>query len=435
VGWKRVIENVKKSTMEKIKIYRTSNVFVPGGFPELTYNPRPEKKLEETLKETKDNLCKLVMVTGLTKSGKTVLTNSIYPQYESVWFNGGTFSSEDEFWSDIAEQLEIFSDTTISDNSEKTNQGEFNAGAGAQLVLFKFEGGAKYTHAVKKGKTTVRSRKGNPKTLALQELKRKKKPLIIDDFHYLPRDKQASIVRAVKALIFDGTPVIFIAIPHRRLDAVKVEREMTGRVKTINVPVWEKSELKLIPEIGFPLLNIKTNESIVNRFSNEAIGSPHLMQEFCRELCNLYNVKETTSEEFVIDKIDFKLLFSNIAENTGKVIFDKLVKGPRQRTDRVERKLANGNTTDIYGLVLFALADLKPGIEKIDYEVLRSKIREISAGNPPQAHEVSRVLDKISQIAASDESSTPVIDWEKEERILHVTDPFFAFYLRWGFEN
>jgi len=28
--------------------------------------------------------------------------------------------------------------------------------------------------------------------------------------------------------------------------------------------------------------------------------------------------------------------------------------------------------------------------------------------------------------------STPVIDFEDEEKKLHITDPFFAFYLRWG---
>ncbi len=34
----------------------------------------------------------------------------------------------------------------------------------------------------------------------------------------------------------------------------------------------------------------------------------------------------------------------------------------------------------------------------------------------------------MSKIAISDESSTPVIDWEKEEKVLHITDPFFAFF-------
>ena len=82
--------------------------------------------------------------------------------------------------------------------------------------------------------------------------------------------------------------------------------------------------------------------------------------------------------------------------------------------------------------MLLALAHLKPGLDTIDYEMLRASIREILADNIPQAHEVTRVLEKMSEIATSDEASTPVLDWEKEDQRLHITDPFFAFYLKWG---
>jgi predicted AAA+ superfamily ATPase len=52
-------------------------VFVPGGMPELTYVPRTERDLERRLAEVKDNLCKLVVVTGPTKTGKTVLVRKV----------------------------------------------------------------------------------------------------------------------------------------------------------------------------------------------------------------------------------------------------------------------------------------------------------------------------------------------------------------------
>lgn len=88
---------------------------------------------------------------------------------------------------------------------------------------------------------------------------RKKKlriPLIIDDFHYLNRDFQGSIVRAIKPLVFEGLPIVFIAIPHRRYDAIKVEREMTSRIEPIQIPAWEIDELSKIAEEGYPLLNV-----------------------------------------------------------------------------------------------------------------------------------------------------------------------------------
>lgn len=414
--------------------YRARQVFIPGGQPTVTYNPRTNLKLEDTLEDAKDYLCKLVMMTGSTKLGKTVLTNKVFPKKDTVWFDGGSFSTEEDFWLEVVQQLDSYVDETLSELKDKTTQGGAKAGAENQLLLFKLKGEASISHASRKGKTKSKSRKGNPKTIAIQVLKETKTPLIIDDFHYLPREQQAKLVRAVKALIFDGLPVIFIAIPHRRLDAVKVEREMTGRIETITVPPWDKDELIEIPNSGFPLLNISISQDVVAYLATEAIGSPHLMQEFCRELCNIHEVKETLEDKLEIETIDKDILLKSVALNTGKVIFDKLSKGPRQRADRVERQLSNGNTTDIYGLVLHALAQLRPGLDTIEYEVLRTEIRDVCEGTQPQAHEVTRVLDKMSQIAASDESSTPVIDWEKEERILHITDPFFAFYLRWGID-
>lgn len=75
---------------------------------------------------------------------------------------------------------------------------------------------------------------------------------------------------------------------------------------------------------------------------------------------------------------------------------------------------------------------MRPGLVSIEYEDLRAAIREVSSGQIPQLHEIARVLKHMSTIAATDQSSTPVLDFEEEDKKLHVTDPFFAFYLRWG---
>lgn len=235
----------------------------------------------------------------------------------------------------------------------------------------------------------------------------------------------------MKPLIFKGMPVVLIAIPHRRYDAVKVEREMTGRLEPVRVPTWEYSELIQIPNIGFPLLNAEVSENVRDELVSEAYGSPHLMQEFCRELARANQIYEYSRKKALIKTMPHDL-FKKAAEQTGKVIYEKLAKGPRQRSDRMQRKLRNGNTADIYKVILMALSLLKPGLDTIDYETLRGAIRGVLSENIPQAHEVSRVLEKMSLIASSDEASTPVLDWEKDEQRLHITDPFFAFYLKWG---
>ena len=167
--------------------------------------------------------------------------------------------------------------------------------------------------------------------------------------------------------------------------------------------------------------------------ANNALGSPHLMQEFCREISREFDVRKTLDHKMMIkNKLILPTIFERVADGTGRLMFDKLSRGPRARSDRIKRKLKNGIVTDIYGVVLYALAKMKPGIETLNYEDIRTTIKDISSESPPQAHEISRVLEHMSKISANDESSTPVIDWEKDDRELYVTDPFFAYYLKWG---
>ena len=407
---------------------------MPGGMPQYTYVSRTERDLEKRLKSAKDNLCKLVTLTGSTKSGKTVLVNRVFPRLEndSIWIDGGIVKEEDDLWSAILNELNGF---TLRDKAESTESGQgLSGGAEAEIgipLITKGKGKINTSLEKKQISSSTKTLALSSRTAAITQIKESEVALIIDDFHYLDRAFQGSVIRALKPLVFEGYPVILIAIPHRRYDAVKVEREMTGRLEPITVPAWSEEELEEIPKIGFPLLNVEVSDKVVTRLVSEAYGSPHLMQEFCRELARIHNVEETAVNTVRISAITTNL-FSQLAEGTGKVIFDKLSKGPRQRTDRIQRPLADGGQADIYKVVLLALAQLTPGMERVNYETLRATIKEVLADNIPQAHEVSRVLEKMSEIASDDEASTPVIDWDKEEQQLHITDPFFAFFLKWG---
>ena len=400
--------------------------------PTLTYVPRLDRKLEEELRASNDNLCKLVTVTGSTKSGKTVLTNRVFPRTSCVWIDGGTVKDEDDLWNFILDQIGGYSESAASKSCETTAGFSGEITAGGQLPLI-FKGESKFgaDFEKKRGDGTERKLALNPRPAAISQLRVTKRPLIIDDFHYLERNFQGNVVRALKPLIFEGLPVVLIAIPHRRFDTIKVEREITGRLQPIHIPAWSPDELLQIPKNGFPLLNITITAEVVNRLATEAYESPHLMQDFCRSLATDHGVKETSKSPVVISRVEDDL-FCRVAEQTGKVIFDKLAQGPTQRTDRIPRKLKDGRIVDIYKVVLLGLAKLSPGLQTIEYERLRGAIRDILEDQIPAAHEVTRVLEKMAEIASSDEASTPVLDWEKAERKLHITDPFFAFFLKWG---
>jgi hypothetical protein len=408
---------------------RYQDVFVAGGFPKHTYNPRADLQLERRLRESRENLCKLVTVTGQTKSGKTVLARTVFPREDCVWVDGGTVSAENDLWQVVLEQLDIFQTTEEEAGADTTATIGGKGSAGANFIVAKgsAEVGAELSKT--RSRSQTRSRSVSPRVAALRGLKEAQVPLVIDDFHYLPKDTQGDVVRALKQPIFDGLPVAIIAIPHRRYDAVRVEKEMTGRIMSVDVPSWSDAELKFIPRTGFKLLGIPLASALTDRMASEAIGSPHLVQDFCRTVCRIASVGDRRKG---LDEIDVESVFREVADTIGRPIFDKLARGPRQRSDRIQRTLKDGQVVDIYELVLHALAHLRPGLVSLEYEDLRAAIREVSDTQIPQLHEVARVLKHMATIAASDQSSTPVIDFEEEDKKLHITDPFFAFYLRWG---
>ncbi len=412
---------------------RMTKVFIPGGFPTVTYIARKEKQLEARVLTAQDSLAKLVVVTGATKSGKTVLVDKVFPQDSSIWIDGGAISDENSFWDMIVERADLFTEKEYIEQDMETS-------------TIEAEGSVEGNVLVVKGSTTVKGGVGvenvlgknykraiTSKVAAISMLQTEEIPLVVDDFHYIDKKIQKSIVRALKAPIMHGLPVIFIAIPNRKYDAVEVEREMTGRIENIEMPAWEEDELESIAVQGFKALNIKVSSDLITSLSHSAYGSPFLMQEFCRSLCEKCEIEEYMEKtQYISDNIDIKNVFAEIAEHSGRSIFNKLKRGPRARSDRKKRLLQNGEETDIYGVVLEGLKALKPGVESMPYELLRNNIKDVLAENPPQKNEISRVLDQIAKISYTDTSSTPVIDWQRDDDIITITDPFFAFFLKWA---
>jgi hypothetical protein len=412
------------------------NIFVVGGQPKYTYNPRESIHLEKRLKDAIFSPGKIVVVTGPTKSGKTVLVRRILPYDKAIWIDGGSISGakspEEEFWQVIIDNLDLAQQHTTSMVDGKNETVGTEGKIEGSVYLVKAGGQLSWDLSRKQEKTRSSSTSLSSRISAIQGIKQKMIPIVIDDFHYLPKDLQKNIIRAFKSLIFDGLQMVIITIPHRREEPIKVEREMTGRTITIEIPTWSDEDLNFIPRTGFSILGYKVPEDRISDFTQQSIGSPHLMQDFCLTLCRNKDLhKSIVVNELTIIIDEIYSVFRAVAKNMGRSMFEKLAHGPRQRSDRIERELIDGGKVDIYQLVLLALANMKPGLSSLEHEDIRASLRKIAV-KLPNAQEVARVLKYMSKIAATEKSSTPVIDYDAEERKLHIIDPFFAFYLRWG---
>ncbi|WP_040197845.1 ATP-binding protein [Candidatus Soleaferrea massiliensis] len=408
-----------------------NDVFIPGGTPTVTYNPRRGRNLEDRVQQTKKNICKLMIITGPTKTGKTVLVEKVFGREKPVWIEGGSICDNEEyFWENVIAQLQIASEF----EEHQSQDMDFEITAEGQLKIPFIQTGVGVSGSVSRSHMrgqTLRSSVSN-KTAAIRFLSENRIPLIVDDFHYIDRNVQTAIVRALKAPVMHGLPVVFIAIPNRKFDVLKVEREMTGRLEIFEIPSWSLDELAMIADTGFQELNVHIPDTLKMSLAQEALSSPHLMQEFCKAICEEQQIVKPAKERSSVDEsIDLPNLFQKIARNTGRPLFEKLARGPRQRSDRIKRRLKDGTVTDIYGAVMAAFVQMKPGMDSVNYDRFRGYLRDVLDSDLPQKNEITRVLDKLTEICYNTGASTPVIDWDSEEDILTITDSFFAFYLRW----
>ncbi len=406
---------------------RVAEVFVVRRLPRVTYNPRDNRGLEAALTTYLDDRGTILSVSGATKTGKTVLLRSVAP--DAITLSGGAIESADDAWSQIAEVLGVWTEQSKGDaNTESEGRGWEGSGN------IGFVGG-KLTNDSTMSSTTNFSlaRRVSPANAAREALRGSSYLLIIDDFHYIDREVQLALVRGLKDLVFDGLGVILASVPHRAFDAVRVEKEMTGRVTHLNVTPWSEDELIEIARLGFEALNVvDQGGELAARLANESFASPHLMQDFCKRLCRANGVAEQQGTPVALSPpVDWEAFFKETAVDTSKAAFDLLRTGPRQRTDRIRRRLKDGRETDIYGAVLAAVAHTGPKLE-IGYEVLRASLRDVLSSELPQRHEVTRVLDQMTQIAREKVDGEPVLEYDDVMSTVHISDPYFAFYLRWG---
>lgn len=413
---------------------RATDVFIAGGMPRVTYNPRNNLKLEDTLNDYLDSGYKLISVTGPTKSGKTVLVNKVIPTDKCILISGGAITQDNDFWSIILDELDVSmpDSYTLTESNKDTTTASTSTG----LNMFGFSGKVGLTGGEEEAHTKSNSfrKLTSLKQRAIKALEQHLPIIVIDDFHYIEQGVQRQIVRALKQPIFNGLRVVIIAVPHRAYDALKVETEMTGRVTQLSIKLWELDELKQIAYSGFKELNVECSDDIISIFAAESFGSPNLMQEFCSRLCKMNGIVETqnaTKKLMVANERDF---FEDIVNTvTSKVAFERLAKGPRQRADRIQRKLTSGENVDIYSAILHAIAETGPNTV-ISYEELRKSLRGVMQGELPKGNEITRVLAKMDEIAKT-LTGEPVIDWDKDDTRLFISDPYFAFYLKWAIRS
>lgn len=422
-----------------------SDVFTPGGTPEVTYVSREHLNLEANIRSALARPNRFTVVSGPTKAGKSVLCEKVLANQPCIVIDGGQIGTAEEFWQHVSWKL------NLPNLATKSRSRTFTLSA-----LFEFVFGTPATGQAKAqvsgshaDQTTHAATYTNVMPLAaINEMRRSGKVLIIEDFHYLPQEVQLRVVRTLKSAVKNGIKVLILSVPHRTFDAVEVETEVEGRIDYVRIPEWHLDDLLLIPDEGFKALGYSVPRQIQRRICEDGFGNPNLVQEAC------YHLATAIAGSEGIDPPSAAVLtavYDRLVENNGLERFERLFHAapagkaiptvsltPRpDEEDSATSKSAispvslgpkSESRENLNVLILAAVARLGPR-PITTMEDIRASLEMIIGQPPPPESEIDEALTEMAKLAG--DRGRPPLDWIPARRTLALTDPFLLFYLRW----
>jgi hypothetical protein len=253
-----------------------------------------------------------------------------------------------------------------------------------------------------------------------------RKVVILENFHYLSYENQQAFSFDLRAFQELGVRFIILGVWRERNRMLQFNGDLLDRVQEIPVEPWREEDFFRIVQSGEELLNIKFEESLVAECCRASFSSVGVFQDLLLGICINAEVREKQKSQLVI----------NNREHLEKIICDKTISyGDRHK--RSLEAIASGsenNTLNLpYSIIVHLLLESCNGIEKglssvSIYEGI--KRRRGPRGNHLRQRYVAKALQSLSELQAKKGIRPPILAYDENSRLLHVTDSTLYFYLK-----
>jgi hypothetical protein len=366
-------------------VHTPEEVFVTDGYPKFTYVPLNEGEKETELRDGLEQQNKIISIAGPSKSGKTTLCEQVFGTEQGVdrlYVTGDTLEKGPDLWHEAYRQ--------ITDDTDKT----FHELSSAQVRQKLIDAGL---------------------------------PLIIDDFHYIPRDIQPAICRQLKNAASAGLRIVCLSVPHRGDDPIRNNPDLAGRYFSITFDYWAHTDLQQIAHVGFPLVGFPNVESFNSLLATEALRSPQIMQTLCLEACRMHGKDKALENVKPTARMLTKIKALTLRSYNYKTSYELLEKGPATRgSDRILYKTEDKFQLDVYQCLIKALS-IDPEFLTLSLDDIRDRFRSFLKDS--REPNVRSALQQLDGLYKDKEMNCPV-DWDDEKKSLSIIDPHFYFYLR-----
>lgn len=202
-------------------------VFTPGFLPEYTYNDREQLKLEQRLSNAIATRGFICSVSGPSKSGKTVLCESVIGKEKILLVTGGGISAESIFWQKVRKKLQLPLSKSISTQATQSSQLTGKSEAGFQVpLLFNAKGGIDGSLSTGRSQGETSQYDGPDGTELLEFIGQNGHTLVVDDFHYIGKAVQQSLAEQFKEAARLGTAIVVVSVTHRSDDAIRANPDL-----------------------------------------------------------------------------------------------------------------------------------------------------------------------------------------------------------------
>lgn len=410
---------------------RTTEVFTPNKLPVITFVDDHLKEKEKYLLESLQAGPGVISLSGPSKSGKTVFIEKTIGRDRLLQVTGAGIDSPKKLWDRVFDLIGTPSKVTEAAGSNTSGMVGVKAEAAVPLIAK-----AEVSAAATRGTTITTTEEHVPDylNLLIKELGSTEFVVFIDDFHYIARDIQTQLSQQIKEAVRGGVTFICASVPYHSDDVLRGNADLRGRIFGIDFDYWNAPELRKIADRGFDALRVQVADAVLSALADEAAGSPQLMQSLCLNLCFEGGIYERapSQTQFNCDLAFVrKVCIRTAASADYSSTIAKMKDGPKTRgTGRAAHKLNDGSIRDVYPIVLFAIAAAPPE-RTIRYANLQGRIASVCPEGGPSGSSVTGACAHMSGIA-NDAENRIIVEWDVENEVLDIRDPYLLFFLRWG---
>lgn len=411
-------------------------IFTPDEYPEHTYVEREHGTHEEDLKFRLSGSATIISMSGPSKSGKTMLLNNVIEKldYDHVFIHGSNVNSTSSLWQKTLDQLDAPKNTEVTESTQDETEKQGNAGVNVPGVNAGASGTKRNQESTQN--TVQHGRKGLKQVIEL--IDKDEFVLYIDDAHYIDEEKYPSISEGIKDAYERGMSVCVSFIPYRSDDLTRANPDLSGRIESIELSYWEDDDLEEIGEKGFKKLNRFPSKLILKNLARESVGSPHLMQRLCLELCKESDLHQKKEEMNPLnaDNENLRNVFRSVANNFYKdysTVFDLLSGNiSEDRNDRNKYQFELKGKGDIYDVLLRALAQNPPELTLGRSEII-DRVENVCNNETPQGGNLVQTIQRIDKwISERCPENDYSFEWIDDTKCLEIPDPYLIFCLRWS---